>query len=114
MPTLEEDLRLIAEQERLLHFPSFSSETAWDVGNALRAEALTRMAGMTFEIQIAGRTLFACSTESAAPGQADWIRRKRNVVMRFGRSSYAVGLQLQVEGKTIEERHGLTLTDFAM
>jgi uncharacterized protein (UPF0303 family) len=114
MPTLEEDLRLLAEQERLLHFPSFNSETAWDVGNALRAEALKRKAGMTFEIQIAGRTLFACSTDGAAPGQADWIRRKRNVVMRFGRSSYAAGLMLQQEGKTIEERHGLTLTDFAM
>ena len=113
MPTLEEDLRLIAEQERLLHFASFSAETAWAVGSALRAGALARKAGMTFEIQIAGRTLFACSTEGAAPGQADWIRRKRNVVMRFGRSSYAVGLQLQLEGKTIEERHGLTLTDFA-
>jgi len=113
MPTLEEDLRLIAEQERLLHFASFSAETAWAVGSALRAEALARKAGMTFEIQIAGRTLFACSTKGAAPGQADWIRRKRNVVMRFGRSSYAVGLQLQLEGKTIEERHGLTLTDFA-
>jgi len=114
MPTLDDDLRLIAEQERLLHFASFSAETAWAVGCALRAEALARKAGMTFEIQVAGRTLFACSTEDAAPGQADWIRRKRNVVMRFGRSSYAVGLQLQLEGKTIEERHGLTLTDFAM
>jgi uncharacterized protein (UPF0303 family) len=114
MPTVDEDLRLIAEQERLLHFSSFSADTAWAVGNALRAEALARKAGMTFEIQIAGRTLFACSTAGAAPGQADWIRRKRNVVMRFGRCSYAAGLQLQLEGKTIEERHGLTLTDYAM
>jgi len=114
MPTLDDDLRLIAEQERLLQFASFSTETAWAVGSGLRAEALARKAGMTFEVQIAGRTLFACSTEGAAPGQADWIRRKRNVVMRFGRSSYAVGLQLQLEGKTIEERHGLTLSDFAM
>jgi len=114
MPTLDDDLRLIAEQERLLHFASFSAEMAWAVGNALRAEAVARKAGMTFEIQIAGRTLFACSTDGATPGQADWIRRKRNVVMRFARSSYAVGLQLQLEGKTIEERHGLSLTDFAM
>ena len=114
MPTLEEDLRLLAEQERLLHFPSFSAEIAWTLGNTLRAEALARKAGMTFEIRVAGRTLFACSTDGAAPGQADWIRRKRNVVMRFGRSSYAVGLMLQQEGKTIEERHGLTLADYAM
>jgi uncharacterized protein (UPF0303 family) len=114
MPSLEEDLKLIAEQERLLHFASFSAETAWAVGNALRTEALARKAGMTFEIQIAGRTLFSCATDCAAPGQADWIRRKRNVVMRFGRSSYAIGLMLEQEGKTIEARHGLTLADYAM
>jgi uncharacterized protein (UPF0303 family) len=114
MPTLDEDLSLIAEQERLLRFASFSAETAWALGGALRTEALARKAGMTLEIQLAGRTLFACSTDGAAPGQADWIRRKRNVVMRFGRSSYAVGLMLQKEGKTIEERHGLTLADYAM
>ena len=70
---------------------------------------LARKAGMTFEIQIAGRTLFARSTDGAAPSQAEWIRRKRNVVMRFGRSSYAMGLLLEKEGKTIEQRHGLTL-----
>jgi len=69
---------------------------------------------MTFEIQIAGRTLFACSTDGAAPSHAEWIRHKRNVVMRFGRSSYAMGRLLQKEGKTIEERHGLTLADFTM
>jgi uncharacterized protein (UPF0303 family) len=34
--------------------------------------------------------------------------------MRFGRSSYAMGLMLELEGKTIEARHGLTLADFAM
>src|ERR1700677_1573430 len=107
MPTLDEDLQLIMEQERLLQFASFSAETAWKLGNALRAEAVARKAGMTFEIQIAGRTLFACATDCAAPGQADWIRRKRNVVMRFARSSYAMGLLLEKEGKTIEARHGL-------
>jgi len=114
MPSLDDDLRLIAEQERLLHFPSFNAETAWALGSALRAEALARKTGMTFEIQIAGRTLFACSTDTAAPGQADWVRRKRNVVMRFGRCSYAMGLMLEMEGKTIEQRHGLTLTDYAL
>ena len=44
----------------------------------------------------------------------DWIRRKRNVVERFGKSSYAIGLELELTGKTIEQRHGLTLADYAM
>jgi uncharacterized protein (UPF0303 family) len=114
MSNLEEDLQLIAEQERLLQFATFNAETAWKLGSTLRSEAIGRKAGMTFEIQIAGMTLFSCATDGASPGQADWIRRKRNVVMRFGRSSYAIGLMLQQEGKTIEARHGLTLADYAM
>ena len=108
------DLDTIATQERMLQFAAFSPDTAWDLGSRLRADAIARQAAMTFEIQIAGRTVFVSTTGSAAPGQADWIRRKRNVVMRFGRSSYAVGLQLSQDGKTIEERHGLSLADYAM
>ncbi len=108
------DLDTIAMQEQMLQFASFSPDTAWAVGSRLRADAVARNATMTFEIQVAGRTVFLTTTGNAAAGQADWIRRKRNVVMRFGRSSYAVGLQLAQEGKTIEERHGLTLVDYAM
>lgn len=111
---IEKDLEIIASQEPRLVFPAFSADAAWQVGSLLRSKAVERGAGMTFEIQLAGRVLFACSTDGAVPGQADWIRRKRNVVMRFGRSSYAVGLQLKLEAKTIEERHGLTLADYAM
>ena len=76
-------------------------------------EAIARNAGMTFEIQIAGRVLFACSTLNASAGHADWIRRKRNTVMRFGKSSYAVGLQLKLEGKEFAERHEISLADYA-
>jgi uncharacterized protein (UPF0303 family) len=113
MPSIEDDLRTVAEQERLLQFDSFSADTAWAVGSALRADAIARQAGMTFEIQIAGRVLFACSTFNAAASQADWIRRKRNTVMRFGKSSYAVGLQLKIEGKEFAERHEISLADYA-
>lgn len=112
--SIESDLKTIALQEQQLQFTAFGPDVAWSVGNRLRADAVVRGAAMTFEIQIAGRTLFYATTEGAPTGQADWIRRKRNVVMRFCKSSYAVGLQLEMEGKTIEQRHGLTLTDFAM
>ncbi len=112
--SIESDLKAIARQEQQLQFTAFGAETAWAVGSRLRDDAIRRGAAMTFEIQIAGRTLFLVTTEGAPAGQADWIRRKRNVVMRFGRSSYAVGRQLELEGLTIEQRHGLTLTDYAM
>lgn len=112
--SIENDLKMIARQEQELQFESFGADVAWLVGCKLHADALARGAAMTFEIQVAGRTLFLAATDGAPAGQLDWIRRKRNVVMRFGRSSYAVGLQLEHEGQTIEQRHGLTLADYAM
>ena len=105
---------MIAAQEQALRFASFSAEMAWAVGSVLRLAALERKAAMTFEVQVAGRVLFQAATDGAAPGQADWIRRKRNVVTRFGRSSYALGLELAAKGMTIEARHGLTLAEYAM
>lgn len=111
---IEQDLVTIATQERTLVFESFSAETAWQLGSKLRDEAVKRGAAMTFEIQLAGKTLFLAATDGAPAGQMDWIRRKRNVIQRFGKSSYAVGLELEKSGKTIEERHGLSLTDYAM
>ena len=112
--SIETDLQAIAEQEKTLVWYNFGAETAWQIGWRLRAEAIERKAAMTFEIQVAGRTLFLAATEGAPAGQMDWLRRKRNVVMRFGKSSYAVGLELEKTGLTIEQRHGLTLTDYAM
>ena len=111
--SIDSDLKAIAVQEQQFQFGSFSADTAWSIGSRLRNDALARGAAMTFEIQLAGRTLFLAATSGALAGQADWIRRKRNVVMRFGRSSYAIGLQLELEGNTLEERHGLPLADYA-
>jgi uncharacterized protein (UPF0303 family) len=111
---IDRDLERIAEQERVLVFGTFGAETAWAVGSKLREMALMRRAAMTFEVQVAGRTLFVAATDGAAAGQMDWIRRKRNAVMRFGRSTYALGLELEAQGLTIEARHGLTLAEYAM
>jgi len=113
MPGIESDLQVIAAQEKALQFERFGADTAWEIGSALRSDAVARKAAMTFEIQIAGRTIFTCATDGAPAGQADWIRRKRNAVMRFSRSSYAIGLQLELEGKTFEARHGLSSLDYA-
>ena len=111
---LANDLTLIAQQESLLHFPSFNADTAWQLGSLLRSKLIARKAGGSIEIDLAGHVLFACATPGATPGQADWIRRKRNVVRRFARSSYAIGRQLEHDGQTLEARHGLTLTDYAV
>ncbi len=112
---LEQDLALLEEQERLLEFPSFPSDLAWRIASHLREQALARNAGMTFEIQLAGRQLMLITTDGAKAEHADWIRRKRNVVLKFNRSSYWMSLELQLKGKSMLDRHeGITYADYAM
>jgi uncharacterized protein (UPF0303 family) len=47
------------------------------------------------------------------PSNADWARRKRNVVDLLWRSSYAVGLSLQEEESSLETKLGLPTRDYA-
>jgi uncharacterized protein (UPF0303 family) len=110
---LQADLDILAQQERLLRFASFDADLAWQLGTLLRSKLIERNAAGTIEIEVNGQLLFACTTIGAQPGQADWIRRKRNTVRRFARSSYAVGRQLALDAQTMEARHGLSLADYA-
>ena len=108
-----DDLLVIEQQEKLLRFVAFDAETAWKLGVLMREKLLAAGVGGTIEIEVAGQVLFGCATAGAMPGQADWIRRKRNAVRRFGRSSYGVGRVLERDGETLEGRHGITLADYA-
>jgi uncharacterized protein (UPF0303 family) len=111
--SIADDLAILEQQEQALRFASFNTETAWQLGCILRTLLLDCRAGGTIEIELAGHVLFACATPTATPGQADWIRRKRNVVHRFGRSSYAIGLTLESNEETLQARHCLKSADFA-
>lgn len=110
--SLEDDLEILGEQERLLQFRSFSPDDAWRLGSLLRDRLLDRKAGGSVEIEVAGHVWFACATPGATPGQANWIRRKRNTVRHFARCTYAVGRRLEQEAATLSSRHGLNEADF--
>ena len=112
-PDPAQDLAILAQQESLLHFTDFTADTAWQLGKRLRNALLAREAGGTVEIEVRGQLLFACATVGAKPDQTNWIRRKRNTVHHFARSSYAVGRQLELDQQTLESQHGLALVDYA-
>ena len=100
-----EDLAVIARQEEVLRWDGFDADVAWRLGGVMREMLRERGAGGaggTVEIEVAGQVLFTAATVGATPGQADWIRRKRNTVRRFARSSYAVGRLLERDGETME------------
>ncbi len=112
--TPDQDLAIIDEQEKRLRFSSFDTETAWHLGSLLRDALLEREAGGSVEIEVAGHIWFACATPGATPGQANWIRRKRNAVHHFARSTYAIGRKLERDGGTLTSKHGLSEADFVV
>lgn len=109
----EEALARLAAEEQQLQFTLFNPDTAWQLGCALRQEAGRRGLHVTIDIQFAGQTLFHCAMPGTSPDNAEWIRRKRNVVLRFQRSSYAMGMRLTLRNTTLEAFYGLDPADYA-
>jgi len=89
------DLEIIALQERELRFRSFNADVAWQLGLRLRELAVARNASVVIDVRRFGQPLFYAALGGTSPDNCEWVRRKGNVVARFHRSSYAVGLMLQ-------------------
>lgn len=107
-----DDLARLALQENQLLFPSFDEEAAWRIGSRLRAIALERGLSIVIDVRRPTHALFYSALPNTTPDNADWVRRKSNVVFRFHRSSYAVGLDLEQKQSSLEAR-GLPTSDFA-
>jgi len=108
----QSDIARIAQQERQLVFPAFDEETAWRIGNRLRALATERGLSIVIDVRRLGQQLFYAALPGTTSDNPEWVRRKSNVVFRFHRSSYAVGLDLEQKRQSIESR-GLPIADYA-
>jgi len=112
--SIEQDLAKIALQEQTLCFEQFDERTAWEIGTRLRAVAERRGDAIAIDITFGGYTVFSCSMVGASPNNANWVRRKRNTVLHFHRSSYGFGLQLAHEKADLTGKFGLPLSDYAV
>ena len=111
---IAEDIRRIRLQEDRLQFAAFDSRVAWEVGLALKAAGEARQAPIVVDISLQSMPLLVFALPGGAPENFDWVRRKRNVVYHFHRSSYAIGRRLAQEGKTLQELGALPERDYAV
>jgi uncharacterized protein (UPF0303 family) len=102
MNNIEEDLQRIALQEERLQFDRFDAQTAWELGSKLREAAEERQLGIVIDIQLHGLPLFYFARQGTTPDNPEWVRRKRNIVRRFFRSSYAIGLMVKSQRLSLE------------
>jgi uncharacterized protein (UPF0303 family) len=113
---IPEDLAIIARQEAELHLPHFDLDTAWRLGVSLRELAVARSQSIVIDIRRFGQPhqpLFYTALTGTTPDNPRWVQRKSNVVARFHRSSYAIGLTLAQSERTFSERYGLPDADYA-
>jgi uncharacterized protein (UPF0303 family) len=111
---IEQDLAIVSHQEKLLRFQQFDERTAWEIGSRLKAAAEKRGAILAIDVTLAGHTVFSYAMPGASPNNANWLRRKRNTVLHFYRSSYGFGLQLERDKADLFGKFGLSLSDYAV
>lgn len=110
--SLTEDLERVTQQERELRLRRFDAEVAWVLGTRLRGLAQERGLAIVIDVRRFGQPLFYAALEGTTPDNPEWVRRKSNVVARYHRSSYGMGLNLKLKGQSLEER-GHSTADFA-
>lgn len=109
---MRERIQEMEREEQELQFRQFTNETALEVGLAIIEEAKSRGKSITTEIYRSGQRLFAHAMEGTSKDNEDWIRRKNNVVNRFGESSWHVALRLREDGKSLDQDYGLPIEDY--
>lgn len=110
---IDADLEQIAVQESELQFESFNLESGWALGSLLREMAVERKLGVVIDVTLFSMPVFYTALAGATPDNPQWVRRKRNCVFRFLKSSYAVGLSLAKQESTIQAKFGLPDADYA-
>ncbi|HEY1649643.1 MAG TPA: heme-degrading domain-containing protein [Terracidiphilus sp.] len=110
---LNEDIDRIALQERELHLAQLDARAAWELGTRLKLMAEERALSLVIDVRRFGQPLFYAALEGTTPDNAEWVRKKTNVVARFHRSSYGFGLNLKKKNTTLLERYGLPVADYA-
>ncbi len=106
------DIEAIKRQEELLVFSSFDQNTAWQLGSLLHERAIQNDWPIVVDIRAGETPLFYCALPGTTPANADWARRKRNLVNKLETSSYGIGLHILI-GQNILEFMALDPRDHA-
>jgi len=91
LPTPTRVLEEIDSLDNSLVFPHFTAQTAWTLGSLLRTRLMAFSKPTIIDISLAHGThcLFHAATHSGTnPDNDSWVSRKRNTVLRFGKSTW--------------------------
>lgn len=105
-------LELVALQEHELQLAEFNHHIAWSIGLALKEEAEACGAAVAIEVYGFGQTLFQYAMAGTCADHVDWVRRKRNSVLRYGHSSYYLSLYNKQKQRDFENQPHLDAREY--
>jgi uncharacterized protein (UPF0303 family) len=91
IPLPPSDLEQIEHIDNSLTFPTFTAQTAWNLGSLLRTKLMAFANPCVIDISLAhsNHCLFHATTKSGtSPDHDSWVARKRNAVLRWGTSTW--------------------------
>ena len=112
MPTIEEMIAEVQQQEKNLQFDEFTADTALEIGLALIDRAKNENLAIAIDIRRNGHQLFHYSFQGTSPDNDVWLQKKSNSVDRFGVSSYLYTLRLKKDNRTFQDA-GLNPAEYA-
>lgn len=110
----ETEIARVKEQEAAIVFDRFDEEEAFRLGLALRQLAAAGRLPVVIDVRTWDRHLFFCAMPGSTEGNVDWVRRKTNVLRRFGRSTYRVALEQNRDDDLFAPRNGLDPKDYVL
>jgi uncharacterized protein (UPF0303 family) len=111
---VEADIAKIADQEATLVFETFDEATAFAIGSAIRERGLRDKHPIVVDIRTWDRPLFYAALPGSTADNANWARRKRNVVQNFHKSTYRMVLEQQRPDRTFKPGAGLSSADYVL
>lgn len=114
MTNYEDVLADLEKEHAELRFQSFSSETALSLGLSLVDRAKREKKAIVIDISLGGHQLFHYSFAGTSPDNDAWAKRKSNTASRFWKSSYYIAVLLEQRKLTLEERYGLSTSEYAV
>ena len=111
--SLNKLLTELINQENELQFSSFSNDDAFQLGTMILNEAKSNNKSVTIDISLNNHCLFHYAMTGTSIDNAEWIRRKKNVVNRFRHSSFFMGTKMKNEEKDFYETYSLPEIDYA-
>jgi uncharacterized protein (UPF0303 family) len=109
-----DDIARIAEQEAALVFSGFDEAAAFAIGSDIRDRGLAGGLPIVIDIQLWDRPLFYAALPGSTATNANWARRKRNVVKLLHKSTYRLVLEKNRQDRTFPPGEGLDPADYVL